>query len=244
VCSCTCGNGPAGTPNCLNQIDIEVHVGAGCVEDAGRIQIRGDVASTCTANTSELAKAHLTGDIRGDFRAPPGSCAVTKQEAKLTSPDAGLARICEPRPTDAGRTTSGGDAQACADHRLCAPPASHLCVTPAGVPAATPCPVGFGNELHAANGVTDTRGCSPCNCDMAVTCKQSPVTLRSSSNCSGAGYDLPMGACANAGLGTATQTVEVDASFSGTFGACAPTPPPTPTGSVAFNVVQRLCCTP
>jgi hypothetical protein len=169
-CTCTCGSV---TGSCTN----------------GEIAFSGDPASTTCADPTDagaLAVSALDGGCEPFPVGIPedaGQHVIVTPVPPPTVCGAPTVKNSVPNPENAATTCPLTCASgACAEPP---PPASPFmsCVMSSG---GNTCPSGFPHPYFLGTSVTDTRGCSACECVSQATCSGAKFTLYPTANCTGA----------------------------------------------------------
>jgi hypothetical protein len=141
-------------------------------------------------------------------------------------------------------TASAAPGAGCSNNGACVPvatPGYGLCIQHGG---AMSCPNGFGNGHTIGTSVTDTRGCTSCNCTGPTgQCTNSTATLFTDPGCSEDGGVVTVAAnnqCNNIN-GTGTYNAY---KYTGTPSneACGGSGSATANGSVSLNTEATICC--
>jgi hypothetical protein len=110
-----------------------------------------------------------------------------------------------------------------------------MCVTHDGDMA---CPAGYPNKHTLSNGVSDTRACSACSCNVATApCTNIGIKTVTDPQCDDASA-VSVGACI--AMPTQTQFIGVTATPPSAL-ACS-TDGGVPTGTVTAGPTQTVCC--
>jgi hypothetical protein len=158
-------------------------------------------------------------------------------------PDAGI--DAAPAGSTAGEICSGEKAfgAGCSAGMVCAlaPAPFGACIAKNGQVA---CPAQSYTTVHYAGQLNDTRACTACQCSGTPMCGLT-WSFYGTTNCTG-NPSLVLtsdGTCQPTGLAATTQYSSNMLTGSAAAATCAaPAKQPTPTGQVALNAEQTICC--
>jgi len=228
--ACVCGgamNASCGPPDVTcyqgdnscnnNQLDIGVADGT-CEKPA----VSNDSTMSCEVTTASAVVV-------------PGSCAPSGGTV-IGDPWAGEQHVCLDPTAAAGGGC--GPAEACVPVGV-APYDGPACILQAGN---TPCPAAYPNGSVVFTGGTDTRGCSPCGCDVpATTCAGGAFRFYDFDGCAGGSIDVT-GTCVSVSPlmdGGTWSMRAIDGTPSSP--ACA-TNGGVPSGAVTTTGPTTICC--
>jgi hypothetical protein len=223
-CSCTCNVGTA--PTCTGRVSSSYGTMGGTCPMMGAGMFAAD--GTCINTPLTLEPFVQVGQPANSG----GTCAANPT---TTVPAAGSTRgqVCS------GQNKFGGG---CSGGTVCAlaPSSFEACVAKNGQNA---CPSGAYTNSHFVGTLDDTRGCGPCKCNGTPSCALT-WAFYPNPNCNGqAGPTLhPDGTCQSTGTGASTYASS-KLTGDATNASCPPPQmQPTPTGQLAINAEQTVCC--
>lgn len=219
-CGCSCG-APTSGMSCGSANLISTN--ASCTAGSTTIATLADGA--CQAVTMPTSGGWTLS--RPAFSASGASCTPTPSVSVPPSTAGASHRACSvPSPT------------ACGAAMVCAPTptaAQPVCVY---IDGDATCPAGFPNTYRTGQGVTDTRGCTPCTCGSVTGMCNAFVTLEN--GCPGSTYygDVVAGGCTPA---FSVPGSRATADFT-PVGSCSPSTS-APTGGLTPIMPRTVCCT-